>query len=256
VREEQFDLDTFIARRLGLPVAADEADVGLLMQYGLSEAAARHSVRGVASGMYGSLDEAAMWASMGNRGSGRVDVSGLREAVRRRGGSTMVQERRSATQLRPRVIESGRATAAEGKLSLCLIDAGQGASGYYPASTLQEAARAKVFHRRLQCFMDHPSYSEAMDRPERSVRDLVGALTTDAVYRDGGLYAEAKVFASFTEFITERADAIGMSIRAQAVVEQGEVEGHTSVIVREITRAESVDFVTQAGRGGRVVSFT
>jgi hypothetical protein len=45
-----------------------------------------------------------------------------------------------------------------------------------------------------------------------------------------------------------------VSIRANAVVEQGEAEGREGTIVSELVEGVSVDFVTQAGRGGRILS--
>lgn len=263
-------LDAGIAEAFGLrAVPASHASTGgamdgaaLLQRFGMPADQARASARLVAQGVFGSLEEAALqfvaMTPFDNSNRPSMNLAGLREALRRRGGpGSVLQERRSVSQTRPRIIEAGRAKVAEGRLSVCLIDAGQGSSGYYPAATLQEAARAKVFSAGLHCYLDHPSYSDAMDRPERSVRDLAGALSSDAVFRDGGLYAEARVFASYTEFVTERADAIGMSIRAQAVVEAGEADGAwRASVVREITHAESVDFVTQAGRGGRIVSYS
>lgn len=163
------------------------------------------------------------------------------------GGRTSLIEHRTFTQARPRVIEAGSATASgEGRLSVCLITAGQGSSGTYPAETLRKAAEARVFHAGLHLYVDHPTPTEDWERPGRSVRDLAGALATDATYRDGGLYAEARVFSSHWDLIAERATAIGMSIRASADVRDG--------IVHEIFTAESVDFVTHAGRGGHIVT--
>jgi hypothetical protein len=47
------------------------------------------------------------------------------------------------------------------------------------------------------------------------------------------------------------AKAIGMSIRASADVTMGEAEGRRGRIVGRLVEAQSVDFVTRAGRGGR-----
>jgi hypothetical protein len=49
------------------------------------------------------------------------------------------------------------------------------------------------------------------------------------------------------------ADAIGVSIRASADVAVGEAEGRNGRIVTELLEGRSVDFVTMAGRGGRVL---
>ncbi|WP_163540830.1 hypothetical protein [Occultella kanbiaonis] len=147
------------------------------------------------------------------------------------------------------------ATPAEGtgRLRVRIINEGVGSSGAYPRETLEAAAVANVFHKGLHVYLDHPSVTESYDRPERSVKDLAGALATDAVYESGALYADLEVFSTWRAAISEMADTIGLSIRASAVVEDGEYAGQQLPVVKEIAEAYSVDFVTKAGRGGRVM---
>lgn len=130
----------------------------------------------------------------------------------------------------------------------------QGSCGFYPTSTLTEAADNKVFSAGLASFIDHPGVTEQMDRPERSVRDLAGRLVTDAVMRPDGLYAEIEVWPHVAPAIEAMADAIGMSIRAMGTVEQGDVNGSPGMVVTSLSSASSVDFVTKAGAGGKLVS--
>lgn len=237
--------------------ARDGELIGLFRQVGLSEAAAQDAASGLRGGVYFSFEDAALSASdafdfQRGRFIDYPRLRGIAERLERRGGQ-IVAERRSAVQSRPRVVESGRGTVTgNGTLSIVIIDAGQGSSGYYPAATLEAAGRARVFGQGLQMFLDHPTATEEYDRPERSVRDLAGVLASDAWYdrSDQALKATATVFPAFRESITEMASHIGLSIRAEASV------GHTAdgPVVQEITRALSVDFVTAAGRGGRIVS--
>ena len=147
-------------------------------------------------------------------------------------------------------------SATGGRMLVRLIDAGQGSSGYYPASTLQAAAEAGVFGRGLHLYADHPGEAERLDRPERSIRDIAGVLTEDARYDDDSqaLVAEARVFGAWAPIIAEMHDVIGLSIRAAAEVSEGEHDGAPTTIVDRITEAASVDFVTRAGRGGKVLS--
>ena len=146
--------------------------------------------------------------------------------------------------------------ASGGRMLVRLIDAGQGSSGYYPASTLQAAAESGVFGRGLHLYADHPGEAERLDRPERSIRDIAGVLTEDARYDDDSqaLVAEARVFGAWAPIIAEMHDVIGLSIRAAAEVSEGEHDGAHTTIVDRITEAASVDFVTRAGRGGKVLS--
>ena len=147
-------------------------------------------------------------------------------------------------------------TSTSGRMLVRLIDAGQGSSGYYPASTLQAAAESGVFGRGLHLYADHPGEAERLDRPERSIRDIAGVLTEDARYDDDSqaLVAEARVFGAWAPVLAEMHDVIGLSIRAAAEVSVGEHDGRPVTIVDRIVEAQSVDFVTRAGRGGKVLS--
>lgn len=134
-----------------------------------------------------------------------------------------------------------------------LIDAGWGSSGHYSEAVLREAAENKIFASGLHMYLDHPTATETVDRPERSVRDLAAVLTRDAWYADGALIAEARVFGPFQQVLNEMKDHIGVSIRATGIAEHGEAEGREGTIITQLTEGISVDFVTKAGRGGQIV---
>lgn len=161
------------------------------------------------------------------------------------------------------VTETSRAHVVEavrrdGTVSIRLISPGMGSSGYYSPDVLEAAGRDRVFPAGTHMYLDHPGASEAVDRPERSLRDLVGVLATDATWQpdhpDGpGLYAEATVYGPWRDVIAEMAPNIGISIRAAAQVSTGTVSGRSARIVDRIVEARSVDYVTQAGRGGRIL---
>lgn len=142
----------------------------------------------------------------------------------------------------------------KGRYLFQLISPGKGSSGVYSPEVIQEAAKNRIFPAGLQSFMDHPTVTEAYDRPERSVRDLVAVLTEDARWDGNALVAEAQVFAPYRELVEEMRGDIGLSIRAAGVAEQGEYEGQPAQIITAITEGLSVDFVTRAGRGGRVLA--
>lgn len=144
---------------------------------------------------------------------------------------------------------------AEGRFVLQLITPGWGSSGHYSAQVLEAAATAGVFKAGMKTFLDHPSYTDLQDRPERSVRDIAGMLTEDAHWDKtrGALVAEAQVFGPYREVLAEMKDAIGVSIRASAHVESGEAEGRQGVIVTELVEGVSADYVTDAGRGGKIL---
>ena len=143
-------------------------------------------------------------------------------------------------------------SATGGRYQVLCISEGKGSSGYYPKATLQEAARNGLIKAgQTMAYLDHPSATEAMDRPERSVRDLAGVFTSDATWSDehNGLVAEMRVFAPYQPLLSEMADVIGLSIRGDGEIEMR--EGQRTVT--QLAHIESVDFVTRAGRGGKVL---
>jgi len=145
---------------------------------------------------------------------------------------------------------SAAPAAKSGRIRIKIIDAGQGSSGNYPASTIEAAVKDKVFAKGLHMYADHPGVTENFDRPERTIKDLAAVLETDAewVPEESAAYAEARVFPHWREVISEMAADIGVSIRASAEVEDGK-GGRT---ITKLLYAESVDFVTKAGRGGKI----
>ena len=138
-----------------------------------------------------------------------------------------------------------------------VIQPGWGSSGYYPPEVLERDG-PQVFTAGTKMFWDHATESEERERPEGSLDDLAGELITNAQWnehgREGpGLYADAKVFGRFKDAVNELAPHIGVSIRALGKAEKGEVEGRKGPIIKEISAARSVDFVTIPGAGGKVV---
>lgn len=139
-----------------------------------------------------------------------------------------------------------------------IIQPGWGSSGYYSKEVLQRDG-PKVFPAGTHMYMDHPTAQEEAARPERSVKDLAAVTMSDAHWMDEGkdgpgLYAEAKPFSDSAQRIKEMAHHIGVSIRASGQAENGEVEGRKGPVIKSITQGKSIDFVTQAGAGGKVLA--
>lgn len=138
-----------------------------------------------------------------------------------------------------------------------VVKPGWGSTGYY-SKKLLERDGPKVFTKGTKMYWDHPTITEAQERPERSLRDLAGEFTTDARWLDKGpagpgLYANAKIFEAFAPHVESMAEHIGVSLRASGTAKQGEAEGKKGRIIESIVSAKSVDFVTQPGAGGQIV---
>lgn len=146
----------------------------------------------------------------------------------------------------------------KGRWRVRLIEADvMGSSGYYSAEVLRRDG-PKAFPAGTHVYFDHATESESFERPERSVKDLAGALIEDAQYEDGpdgkGLFARVQFFPDFIPKIEAMAEVmdVEMSIRAAGTVEENE----SGRIVTSIVHGMSVDVVTRAGAGGRLIRMT
>jgi hypothetical protein len=151
-----------------------------------------------------------------------------------------------------------KAVRKDGTVAVKLIDPGWGSTGYYSKEVLERDG-PKAFRKGLKMFSNHMTPTEEAERPEGRIEDLVAVLASDARWEDNGadgpgLYADAKVIESWRADIDALAADIGVSIRAMGKPVYGEAEGRKGPIIEAIAYAKSVDFVTDAGRGGKILS--
>ena len=144
-------------------------------------------------------------------------------------------------------------TGSPGKYKIRLIDAGIGSSGVYPAATLQQAAADRIFPKGTRVHLDHPFNQSEMSGP-RSVKDWCAVLDEDATYNSEqeSLESSIRVFKPYQQMIEEMKDEVGMSIIAFAETSPATTPGGLPV-VDKLTEGLSVDFVTAAGRGGKIL---
>lgn len=142
-----------------------------------------------------------------------------------------------------------------GKFLIQLITPGWGTSGYYSPDVLEAAAGARVFPAGLHMYLDHEHLDgSGIDmNGNRSVKDLAAVLESDATWNGQALVGVASVFGPYREALSNMAESIGVSIRASADVAPGEAEGRTGIIVGRLVEGYSADFVTRAGRGGKIL---
>lgn len=165
------------------------------------------------------------------------------------------------------ITEAGKITAADtatGKVMITLITPGWGSSGYYSAEVLEQAATDGAFSVKTQMHIDHMTEAERRERPAGSLLTLAAGLTENAVWEPdyvdeetgnkGRLAAPALVGSRYRDIITEFKDFIGTSIAVGADVTIGEAEGRKGTIIEKLypDPLNRVDFVTVAGRGGKV----
>lgn len=127
---------------------------------------------------------------------------------------------------------------------------------YYRDQALTTAA---PLWEGVKAYADHPGQAELKNRPERSVRDIVG-LYENVRHTGGVTRADFRVLGAAREWLwplieesvrTQR-DIVGLSINALGRTVKGEAEGHKGLIVEAITHANSVDVVTEPGAGGGI----
>lgn len=146
----------------------------------------------------------------------------------------------------------------DGTVPVKLIQPGWGSSGFYPAEVLERDGPV-VFPAGTKMYWNHPTLSEEAERPEGDLRNLAAELVSGARWEPAGaagpgLYADAKVFGPYQAAVEELAPHIGVSIRAAGRAVAGEVDGRTGRIVQQLVNARSVDFVTEPGAGGQIIS--
>lgn len=150
------------------------------------------------------------------------------------------------------------AKAKNGTIPIKIIQPGWGSSGFYSEAVLKRDLPA-AFPAGTKMFWNHPTITEATERPERDLDFLAAKTTTAPVWRaDGpagpGMYAEAQVYDGYVDKVASLAPDIGLSIIAQGYAKTGEADGRSGPIIERIVRGESIDFVTTPGAGGAILT--
>lgn len=171
------------------------------------------------------------------------------------GKELQVSEARTSSEF-SEVLDLQEADAKSKIGKITLISAGEGSSGYYTEKALQQAAKDGVFNESTQMFLNHQTKEERLTRPEGDVTKLAAKLTGKAVYvageagKPGKLVAPIKIYPEYAQFIEARKDDIGVSVRIAA---PNSGKTHNGLpMVESMLYALSADFVTKAGRGGKI----
>lgn len=140
----------------------------------------------------------------------------------------------------------------KGTYKVLLITPGRGSSGIYSEEMLR-AYGPEAFPAGSHSYIDHLGEGE-----QRSTLKMIGVYENDAYWDDelGGLVSDLKPFSHFKQFVEEVAPHAGFSISAQGngemiTEDSGEKIFRVDELLPDITN--SVDLVSYAGRGGRLV---
>lgn len=144
-------------------------------------------------------------------------------------------------------------TGEPGRYLLRIIDAGEGSTAFYPPAVLKQAAADRIFSLGTQMHLDHPTEAEERERPIRSMKDLAAVFIEDAYFNEDAqaLDVPIKVAAPYQPLIEDLWEYIGASIHAFIEAEDKPGKPVAKRFVPD--PRNTVDFVTKAGRGGRVL---
>lgn len=159
-----------------------------------------------------------------------------------------------------KIRESAQATKGTGKRWTAKLIAGDvwGATAFYPSEVLARDA-AIAFPVGTKMYENHMTDSEIYERPVGDVSKLVGKLVTPgefiADHPEGpGIYADVEFYDSYVERIREIGEDIGLSVDGGADYVEGERDQRFGKIVTSIPFIRSVDVVTAAGAGGKLIT--
>lgn len=177
------------------------------------------------------------------------------------------ESRKGSFHLGIRFREAGAVNEAAREVPVVIIKEGMGNKAdrhFYSAELLKRVA---PLFDGVKAYADHPSKTEETDRPERSVKDIVGyyhspkvvmlegksAIEAILKINDGDAYNWAwslvKEAAAFSKKFKDK-DLVGISINAWGASHQVETEEGVLNMVDDLTEVQSADIVTKAGAGG------
>lgn len=132
-----------------------------------------------------------------------------------------------------------------------IISEGWGSSGYYSSDVLERDI-PRIFPVGTHMYLNHPTEREDIERPERSVTDLIGKVVSTPRLAGIDMVAEVEIYPHWVPVIEAMVDDIGLSIRAYGMSEEGDAGGKRGPIIKALTEGLSIDYVTHAGAGGKI----
>ena len=199
-----------------------------------------------------------------NHSEGSI-VSHIRAQVAKH-GLKMPGQTRESVSLRIRIREATLTQTSPGVYEATILQEGPGNpedNNYYTAQALREAVASGRFEG-LQAYINHPSQSEEVERPERDVRYLAGHFRearfidghpaeVRAKFVPGGMDPDAvkRLIESAINSVPGK-PLVGISIDGYGYTpDSQDINGRTYHMVREFAHLGSADIVTRTATGGR-----
>ena len=159
------------------------------------------------------------------------------------------------------LLESGVLGAVTGKRvwNARLIASGVSLNAKYYSGEMLESTGSAAFPVGTLVHADHQTWSEAYDRPEKSVNTIIGAIATepklDTVDGVEGLYANVEFTEEWAPRVEQIAPFVGLSISTQYIADETaeREDGVDAVAALVPLHTNSVDLVTVPGAKGKLL---
>ena len=159
------------------------------------------------------------------------------------------------------LLESGVLGAVTGKRvwNARLIASGVSLNGKYYSGEMLESTGPAAFPVGTLVHADHQTWGEAYDRPEKSVKTIIGAIATepklDTVDGVEGLYANVEFTEEWAPRVEQIAPFVGLSISTQYIADETaeREDGVETVAALVPFPTNSVDLVTVPGAKGKLL---
>ncbi len=184
-------------------------------------------------------------------------ASGVRLLLQEAAAAGVLGDRVDLTEVGTPLAEATVGKAAGRRFRALLIKSGWSGNGRYYGEEMLRRDGPKAFPVGAQMMSDHPSAQDKADRPEGTITKIMSTIESTPTWdaKAGGLVADVAVVPHFESVLTEDfAKKIALSIRATGMGEHGEAEGRKGLIVNSLDEGGTVDWVTVAGAGGKVLS--
>ncbi len=159
------------------------------------------------------------------------------------------------------LLESGVLGAVTGKRvwNARLIASGVSLNGKYYSGEMLESTGSAAFPVGTLVHADHQTWGEAYDRPEKSVKTIIGAIATepklDTVDGVEGLYANVEFTEEWAPRVEQIAPFVGLSVSTQYIADEtAEREDGVETVAAFVPfPTNSVDLVTVPGAKGKLL---
>ena len=159
------------------------------------------------------------------------------------------------------LLESGVLGAVTGKRvwNARLIASGVSLNGKYYSGEMLESTGSAAFPVGTLVHADHQTWGESYDRPEKSVKTIIGVIATepklDTVDGVEGLYANVEFTEEWAPLVEQIAPFVGLSISAKYFADEtAEREDGVETVAAFVPfPTNSVDLVTVPGAKGKLL---